>query len=220
MKSYDEKKLRYAAIGDSITVGVGSASIKRRGFVPRYKEFSEIALGTAIKDYNFGKSGDTSRQILKRVLKKEVFKTVCSSDIITITAGGNDLIQAARTYFKTYEEDALFQALHNCKKNMTKLLCAITEEKDRKGKPYCIRICNLYNPYSRVESAVKWVNLFNEHLEGFCRFPNVKTADLYSAFLGREKELLWWDSIHPNSYGYQAIAVSLYELGYGELIDS
>jgi lysophospholipase L1-like esterase len=212
-------KLRYTALGDSITVGVGSASLHYKGYVPRYKEFTEIALGVRLKTRNFAHSGDTTEQILKKVMKKEVFKRVLRSDIITITAGGNDLIQAAKVFFKTYEEDALFEALAGCKANMTKLLCAIAEEKDRQNEPYIVRICNLYNPYSEVESAVKWVGLFNEHLKSFCRFPNVKIADLYSAFLGREKELLWWDSIHPNSRGYQAIAVALYELGYDELLE-
>jgi lysophospholipase L1-like esterase len=37
---------------------------------------------------------------------------------------------------------------------------------------------------------------------------------VYHAFLGREKELLFLDGIHPNPKGYKVIAEQMHQLGY------
>ncbi len=89
--------------------------------------------------------------------------------------------------------------------------------KEKGKKNYIIRLTNIYNPYKKWDQAYKWVNLFNSHLKSFESFPNVKVADIYSLFYEREKELLSWDSIHPNDLGHKMIAQAVYDTGFGSL---
>lgn len=205
------------AIGDSLTVGVG-APILGKGYVKRYAGFTEDLFDKKILINNYAVTGTTSEEILHSLKDKAVIRSIRKSKIILITAGGNDLIQAALKFFLTYEEDPLFHALENCKKNLKKIIKVIYKIKRKSRKSYLIRICTLYNPYYKVKKAVKWVNLFNKHIKSLERLPYVKVADIYDWFKGREKELVSFDSVHPNQKGYQVIAVALFELGYTELI--
>jgi lysophospholipase L1-like esterase len=204
------------AIGDSITVGVG-APLHGKGYVRRYAAFTEDTFNIKISIHNFARTGDTSEEILDSLKTKEVRHFLKKSKIITISAGGNDLIQAGIRYFLTYKEEGLYHALMRCKKNISQIIKRILKIKRKTKESYIIRLCNLYNPYFNVKQAVKWVNKFNSQLRQLELFPHVKVADLYSAFKGRERELISWDSIHPNQKGYQVIAVALYELGYDKL---
>jgi lysophospholipase L1-like esterase len=204
------------AIGDSLTVGVG-APILGRGYVSRYADFLESLFNKQIHINNFAVTGTTSEEIYYSLREKEVRKSIRKSKIILITAGGNDLIQAGVRYLLTMEEDPLYEALKKCKKNLTRIYKYILKIKKRTKESFMIRICTLYNPYKKFQPAIKWVNLFNKHIKSFEEFPCVKVADLYSAFQGREKELVSFDTVHPNKKGYQVIAVTIYDLGFCEI---
>jgi lysophospholipase L1-like esterase len=204
------------AIGDSITVGVGSPLLGK-GYVRRYAAFTEETFNKPLAILNYAKTGSTSMEILEDLKRREVELAVRKAKIITISAGGNDLIQAGINYYLTHKEDGLQKALYRCKKNVGRILDRIYYIKKETKESYIIRMCNLYNPYYKIRKADHWVNRFNEHLKHFESLPNLMVADLYSAFKGREKELISWDSIHPNGRGYQVIAVVLFELGYSEI---
>ncbi|MDR7072339.1 GDSL-type esterase/lipase family protein [Fictibacillus barbaricus] len=204
------------AIGDSLTVGVG-APLLGKGYVGRYVSFTEELFNKQILVNNFAITGLTSKEILNSLRDKKVIRSIRKSKMILITAGGNDLIQAGIKYLLTFEENPLYEALNNCKKNINKIFKFIFKIKRNSKEPFLVRICSLYNPYSNFQPAVKWVNLFNKYIKTFEKFPCVKVGDLYDAFKGREKELVSFDTVHPNKKGYQVIAVVLYELGFSEL---
>lgn len=204
------------AIGDSLTVGVG-APVFGKGYVGRYVGFTQDSFNNQIIVNNYAVTGTTSEEILYSLKDKQVRKSIKKSKIILITAGGNDLIQAAFKFMLTSREEPIYQALDQCKKNLAKIFKVIFKIKKNTKDSFIIRICTLYNPYFRWSKANEWVNLFNEHIKSYERMPNVKVADLYDVFKGREKELVCFDTIHPNKRGYQVIAVSLFELGYKEI---
>ncbi|WNB90199.1 GDSL-type esterase/lipase family protein [Bacillus sp. NEB1478] len=203
------------AIGDSLTVGVG-APILGKGYVGRYVNFTEGLFNKQILVNNFALTGLTSEEILYSIRDKTVIRSIQKSKIILLTAGGNDLIQAGVKYFLTFEENPLYEALERCKKNIKKMVKYIIKIKRKAKEPFIIRICTLYNPYPNVKKAVKWVTLFNKYIKCLEKFPCVKVADLYEAFIGRERKLVSFDTVHPNKNGYQVIAVVLYELGFSE----
>jgi lysophospholipase L1-like esterase len=204
------------AVGDSLTVGVG-APLLGRGYVSRYSNFAENLFNKQILINNFAVTGMTSEEIYESLKEKAVKRSIQKSKIILITAGGNDLIQAGVKYFLTFEEDPLFDALKKCKRNLTKIYKYILKIKRKAKESFLIRICTLYNPYVKLQPAIKWVNLFNKHIKSLENLPCVKVADLYNAFKGRERELVSFDTVHPNKKGYQVIAVALYELGFCEI---
>ncbi len=204
------------AIGDSLTVGVG-APVFGKGYVGRYVNFTQTTFDKHVLVKNFAVTGTTSEEILNSLKDKEIKRSIKDSKIILITAGGNDLIQAAFRYMFTKEEDLIYLALENCKKNLNKIFKKIYKLKRNSTEPFIIRICTLYNPYFKWSKALQWVNMFNELIKSYEMMPHVKVADLYSVFVGREKELVCFDTIHPNKKGYQVIAVSLFELGFTEI---
>jgi lysophospholipase L1-like esterase len=93
----DVKKqcLTYVAFGDSLTVGVG-ASFLAPGFVGRYVRLTEKELNTYVFANIYAKSGIETGEVLKIVETKALHEKIKCANIITISAGGNDLIHASQ----------------------------------------------------------------------------------------------------------------------------
>ena len=88
------KPLSVFALGDSLTQGVGDTK-DLNGYQQRLKD--KIIKDTKVSHvqmYNAGVSGERSDQILKRLKRSKALQAeVKSSDILILTAGGNDLLQ-------------------------------------------------------------------------------------------------------------------------------
>lgn len=127
-----DKTLHFVAIGDSLTEGVGDKT-DGGGFVGYLKKelqtasnFGEIAAS------NFGKKGDTTKEMTTRITESEDIQSkLIEADFITLTTGGNDLIHAITTEFtknmtlssfdpykKDYQQDltTLYQVIRNYNK--------------------------------------------------------------------------------------------------------
>jgi lysophospholipase L1-like esterase len=208
------RALGYCALGDSLTAGVGS-SYFMYGFITRYLYLTRQAFPVHIFPNLFGKSGATSQEIAKSVQFPVIREAIKHADIITITAGGNDLIHAAKAFLKTKNQQEFMKALDHCHVNIQQLLHEIDYIKGR--DPYIIRALNLYNPFTSISGTDQWVTAFNRNIEGLLSRKNGRVADIHSLFFGKEKELLAGDHVHPNDKGYIIIANALHGLGYGGL---
>lgn len=82
-------KKNYLALGDSISVGTGLLD-KSQGFT--YLLADSLKYGNY---YNQAVNGYTSNDLLKQLNDEKIRKEVRAADVITITIGGNDLIQMA-----------------------------------------------------------------------------------------------------------------------------
>ncbi|OEH93785.1 GDSL-type esterase/lipase family protein [Bacillus solimangrovi] len=210
--------LYYVALGDSLTVGVGT-TLFTPGFVYRYANKSERHVQEAIFYQTCAETGATSKEILDSLNYRSVQRKIRQANIITITAGGNDLIQAARIYENTKDETVFFKSLSSAKQNMTLMINKITALKQNiKGQRYIIRILNLYNPLPTISVANKWIDQYNHHLSQLTSHPHVLVANINRVFKGHEKQLLSKDHIHPNDLGYERMAIALEQLGYRELM--
>jgi lysophospholipase L1-like esterase len=204
--------LRYCAIGDSLTVGVGS-SYFIKGFITKYLNLTRETLNKPIIPYIFGKNGATTADILRSLLHPFVRGGIIRSDIITITAGGNDLIDAAEAFLQTKNEKEFYVAQDHGKKNLAAIIDTIIKMKSERD-PYIIRMMNLYDPFENIPGTDKWVESFNQGIERLSSPPFIKVANIHDRFKGKTNELLANDHIHPNNLGYSIIADALYELGY------
>jgi lysophospholipase L1-like esterase len=200
----------YAAIGDSLTVGAGDRS--GRGFVPLYANFTQQSLNNNVGFENLGMSGATTADILLLVTSSSDVRAVLrKSEIITITAGGNDLVNAAKTYLANKDMGVFQKALIKCKQNFAGIISAIRNIKN--GQTYIIRAVDLYNPFPTIPQTNQWVQKFNQHIESF-ENGQLKVANIFKLFQGREKEFISSDDFHPNAQGYQVIANELKKQGY------
>ncbi|MED4453605.1 GDSL-type esterase/lipase family protein [Metabacillus fastidiosus] len=205
--------LKYAALGDSLTVGVG-ASLFAPGFVFYYARFIERNLCLPVRINVYAKSGIETGDVLEIVKTKALHEKINEANIITLSAGANDLINASRTFESTGNNEELMRSLKECRENIDHIMDVIKELKSNCGQPYMIRLLNLYNPFPDIQFADKWIQLFNRALNGFDDGHLIRVADIYSAFKGKEAELLSVDKVHPNDRGYQLIAKCLNDLGY------
>lgn len=138
------RRLNYVALGDSLTEGVGDDTHKG-GFVPIVADLLQDKYQlTSIEFDNFGKAGDRSDQILKRLRKnKKIQKTLSSANIITLTCGGNDLLKVIREHIFSLKERTFVKPQKQYQKQLTQLIQEI-----RKYNPKApIYLLGIYNPF-------------------------------------------------------------------------
>jgi len=207
----DSNHLRYLAIGDSLTVGIG-VPFMDPGFVEYYRCLSQQILKKRISYQKFARSGATTEDVLKMFNTPIVTEAVNCANIITITAGGNDLINAAKAFLINKNEESIARAIKQSGKNISKIVDRI-HHLDKQDK-YILRLQNLYNPFSDIPIADEGIRAFNSLIKSFGRELNVKVADIYSVFKGNEKAFISSGGVHPNSRGYYQMALALSKLGY------
>ncbi|MEC0229075.1 GDSL-type esterase/lipase family protein [Paenibacillus alba] len=196
--------INYLAFGDSLTVGFGAP--EGHGFVSIYRQKVERLLNVPVHLKHAGKNGATTSELLETLESDPSLQTdVQEADLITITAGGNDLIQAAIPFF--YQGDALFlkSALQTYESNYKKLLLQIDELRKGIDNPYLVALIGLYNPLPQVPDAAYWVQRFNLFLRKLEQ-PHVHIVQVYDAFVGQDSRYISEDAIHPNEQGYDELA--------------
>jgi lysophospholipase L1-like esterase len=210
-----QQELHYTAIGDSLTAGYGVPS--EYSFPARYRALAEQATRKKVVLHNTGKVGATAGEILLFIKQDaDVRSYVQQADIITVTAGGNDLIQAAKTFYYDRDSNVLMTALVQYAKHMRQLIRELKRMKQNKSRPCMIRLIGIYNPLPEFSESVFWIKRFNAQLY---RLENdsIRVVDVYDAFMASEAELLSDDRFHPNAEGYQLIAEMTHKQGYGRL---
>lgn len=208
--------LLYVALGDSLSTGVG-ASMFSPGFVQRYRRISERELQRQIQLSVFARSGNDTSDLVQLLKEASVRSAIKSAQIITITAGGNDLIHAYEKYKSNQNEEMMIDVFKKYKKNISKIICSVHGLMGDVHHQYIIRISNLYNPLPDDKLANKWVKRFNQYLNTFHNECNIQIVDLFTLFKENREELLTYDHIHPNDRGHQRIAETFYQSGYGQI---
>jgi lysophospholipase L1-like esterase len=140
------KHVSYAALGDSLTEGVGDAT-GQGGFVPLFANEIENSTGGSVSSQNFGKAGDTSTQIYNRMMKsKKITDGLKKANIITITIGGNDVLKVIRdnvTKLSSMTEKDFVKPEELYQARVKKLL-----DKIRENNPQAqIYVLGIYNPF-------------------------------------------------------------------------
>lgn len=239
-QTHQEKELlNFVALGDSLTEGVGDTTASG-GYVPLLKQgISEETSVDVIHSDNYGKAGDRSDQILKRLKKsKELQKALKKADFITLTAGGNDLMKVIKSEFmndisyETFDKPRdKFQA------NLKELLLEI--RKYNKTAP--IYQMGIYNPFylnfqemtemqdivdfwnqgaKEITSEVKKVyfipinDLLYKGLDGQIGIgsdTNETTGSSNMANGPVNNLISEVDNFHPNNLGYQIMAKAFKE---------
>lgn len=207
--------LHYVAIGDSITFGIGS--LIKKGFVYHYRQYLKQDLKRKITYENLGKIGWTSSDLLGELEKNDSFvESIRKADIITVSIGGNDLLQA-KDNLKNEKKGELKKIYDTFRWNFIRLDLAIKKIKKAQGKPYILRYIEIYNPRPQHPLTQKWIPRFNRVINK-SRDSVTRTAKTYRTFQQHGKKLLFFDGEHPNRKGHSHIASNLRETGYDPLV--
>lgn len=136
--------VKYTAVGDSLTEGVGDLT-EQGGFV--------YLLSNDLMDYygfqsvdsaNYGVAGERSDQINKRLAAdEELQQSLAEADFITITVGGNDLMRVFQNNFFDLSVDAFEKPIKNYQEQLEEMFRLVREQNSEAP----IYMLGIYNPY-------------------------------------------------------------------------
>ena len=228
-KAAQKEALHFVAIGDSLTEGIGDTT-GGGGYVPLLKkDLMAEAQIDALTAYNFGKAGNRTDQLLKRIKEtKEIKLALQRADFITLTIGGNDLMKTVRSeILNDLKIETFSQPLADYQENLRAVLAEL-----RSYAPETpIYLLGIYNPFylsfQEVVEMQEVVDLWNRGSEAVIK----ETPGTYfipindSLYRGRDGQvgigdpatdtsaattlnnlISAEDNFHPNNLGYQIMA--------------
>lgn len=223
-------KLNYVAIGDSLTEGVGDTT-NQGGFVPLLADSLSSTYGYQVTTSNYGVSGNTSQQILKRMTEKEAIQDdLKKANLMTLTVGGNDVMAVIRKNLTTLKVSSFTQPAKAYQKRLRQII-----EVARSENPNLpIYILGIYNPFylnfpemTEMQEVIdNWNNqteAVTAEYEGVYFVPINEL--LYKGLDGEEgivessgqqtqiinDVLFTGDHFHPNNTGYRIMSTAVME---------
>ncbi|MCP0886151.1 SGNH/GDSL hydrolase family protein [Ligilactobacillus sp. WILCCON 0076] len=141
------KKIKLVALGDSLTHGVGDTT-NRGGYVYLIKQKIQRNYAATVSTYNYGKTGDRSDQIQKRLeASNSMQKNVKTANVITLTVGGNDMMQVLQNNFLLLASNKLSTVMPTAKEKYQQRLTALIKTIRTYNKNSPIFLYSIYNPF-------------------------------------------------------------------------
>ena len=211
-KGFDDKKIYYLALGDSLAAGRVSYGNYGAGYSDYINEYLEVndKLDKFVKD--FAVSGykvddlindiNNNKEITLNNKKIYLKNALVKANLITLSIGSNDVIRA----FKSNSD--LDEAITNTLGKVNELLEIL-----RVYNKDTIVVTSYYNPYY---FNIKWNSKIanaNTKLKQLCKKYDIIYVDIYSLFQNSEYLPNALDP-HPSSLGYKKISdLIINELG-------
>ncbi|CAJ1227751.1 ethanolamine utilization protein EutQ [Levilactobacillus zymae] len=138
--------VRLVALGDSLTEGVGDQQ-KKGGYTGRIATKIRQTDHVKVVLHNYGLAGDRSDQIEKRLVASEKMQhQVTKAQAITLTVGGNDLLQTLTKNVTINQQSQLNQQLTQAQKAYAKKLTSLLGTIRRYNPQAPIYLFTIYNP--------------------------------------------------------------------------
>ncbi|MBH0230304.1 GDSL-type esterase/lipase family protein [Halobacillus yeomjeoni] len=211
----DEREVDYVALGDSVTAGMTHYGGYDLGYVD-YLTAKMESSGYDVDFENFGVAGHTTSHLLSVLKDEDVMEEIEEAELITITIGANDFINALKTCdlteneidFKTCDPPAFTSALNNVSNNLPEAL-----DKIKRTNPNAnVYVMGYYNafPYKSIEEQTQIIPLLNnlnsiiEIYTDFYGYTFIPTEEViaqnYVKYLPNPAD------IHLSKEGYEVIA--------------
>lgn len=157
-KYVEKKNVKVVALGDSLTHGEGDET-NNGGYVGIIKNKIEHRYRqTQVTTVNYGVTGDRSDQILDRLTQQtQLRKDLQDADVITMTVGGNDLMQILEKNVMGSESQVTSSVERGEKvyqQKLNKLFGAVRKENPRAP----IFVMSIYNPFYTYFPDVTIIN--------------------------------------------------------------
>lgn len=200
-----KREFHIVAIGDSLTQGVGDET-KNGGYIGMLDD--TINHNSEVVTFeNFGKRGNRTDQLMKRLDEPEIIEAIETADIVLMTIGANDIMQVAKENFTnlTYplfvEEQIEFE----------KRLHDIFQKIETLNTDAHIYLLGLYNPFEKyfqdIEELDLIVNSWNQtSYETTLVYDEATFIPIKDLFDETDINLFAEDNFHPNINGYQKMA--------------
>ena len=205
-----KKDQKVVAIGDSLTQGVGDET-ENGGYVGILNNtFQDNNINITIE--NYGKRGNRTDQLVKRLEKKEIAASIEKADIVFITIGANDIMHIVRNNITNLQ----IELFNEEKLEYLDRLRVIFHKINELNPDANIYLIGFYNPFDRYFSDLEELQIivdeWNESSKAVTdEYENVRYIPTSDLFSDSDIELLADDYFHPNSSGYKLMAKRILE---------
>lgn len=212
-----QEGLHYVALGDSLAAG----QTPDRKIGTSYTDMiaqklkGDGVLGSFTKE--FAVPGYTTAEVLRDMQKPEQQQAIMKADIITISAGANDLLKLVKVNDQTGKTDfdpvAVAAAMQKLQQNIGAILTQINTINPEAH----VYVMGYYFPYPHMQDdskpdLIKVSKYINQTLESLSKAAGAQFVPVYDKFGEDAKELLPNPKdIHPNEAGYQKMAAAFFE---------
>ncbi len=157
-KYVEKKNVKLVALGDSLTHGQGDEA-NNGGYVGVIKEKIEHRYHqTKVTTVNYGVTGDRSDQILDRLNQQSQLRSdLRSADVITMTVGGNDLMQILEKNVMGSERQ-ITSSVESGEKTYQQKLIKLFDAVRKENPKALIFVMSIYNPFSTYFPDVTIIN--------------------------------------------------------------
>ncbi|MFX3675112.1 MAG: SGNH/GDSL hydrolase family protein [Paenisporosarcina sp.] len=210
--------ISYVAIGDSLAAG----QTPNREIDTGYSDLiaQEITRNQPLSFYSKDLSfpGLTTKDVLGRVRSKEARPLLSNANVITVSAGANDLLRLIKLDVKSgsisFQQVPADYSLNKSRENMTQIISEL-----KKIAPEAeVYIMGYYFAYPHVRDSQKigamiQMDKLNAILAGVAKDAGVHFVPVDKGFGALAKDKVPNPSdVHPNSEGYRAMANSFFDV--------
>lgn len=202
----------YVALGDSLAAGQTPYSEIGDGYADMIAEELERQEQLAEYTKELAVSGYTTDDILKQLASEEAIETVQAADLITISAGANDLLRLVRINPTSgeveFDEAQVEKELNNIRGNMETVITKLNDE----APDASIYIMGYYFPFPHLQENQKdelanRLDQLNGILKDVAEGQEADFVPVDEAFGENALDKLPNAAdIHPNREGYEAMA--------------
>lgn len=202
---FTKSDLEIVAIGDSLTQGVGDET-NNGGYVGILENtLNESTQKVHIE--NYGKPGNRTDQLLKRLEKPEIAASLANADVIIITIGANDIMKVVKDNFSNLQYEPFVEEQKAYENRLREIFDKMTEYNPEAD----IYLVGFYNPFESYFEHVNelkqvidnWNSTSRAVVQDYEQVTYVPVQDLFSA---GESRYFAEDNFHPNQRGYLEIA--------------
>ncbi|MDY0394314.1 SGNH/GDSL hydrolase family protein [Virgibacillus halophilus] len=192
------------AIGDSLTEGVGDTT-DNGGYVGLLDD--TINQDKKLATFkNYGKRGNRTDQLIKRLDDPEIMASMKKADVILITIGANDIMEV----LKENITDITYRAFSEERSHYEDRLHVIFDKLRSMNGDAKIYLIGFYNPFEQYFQNIdeldrivdNWNATSEKVVETYDGVTYIPTKDLFH----HKKDLFAADNFHPNITGYELMA--------------
>jgi lysophospholipase L1-like esterase len=209
---FAKSKQSLVALGDSITFGWNLSPTNDH---PSDKAFPSL-IANSEDDYrvsNLAVGGATSGDLLALLKTKSYRHSLTRANVITLEIGSNDFLVGAKSiiekliyipgYIPTMADMQVIGLITN--QYSMNLKAIISEIRSVTNAP--IILYNIYNPFYGIDlQASALLASTNMFIKSYDSDPSIVVADAFSAFAGKQNNLIIPNDVHPNIDGQKVLA--------------
>ncbi|HZG70305.1 MAG TPA: S-layer homology domain-containing protein [Chondromyces sp.] len=204
-------QIDYVALGDSLAAGQSPYKTIGKGYTDMIAAQLEKQNKLSSFTKQFSVSGYTTQQVLDIIQKPETQNALKEAELVTLSAGANDLLQLLNQLDPNgnYDMNLILQTVQKAQQNI-KTIVKQVQTLNPKAKVY---VMGYYFPFPHApESPDKtqlreMTSMFNQVISDAAKVQGAIFVPVADQFVKKEKEYLPNPSdVHPNEAGYQVMA--------------